>query len=273
MRSAAPSIALVAALALAAGSAAASADARAGEAEPGPERPRWRGSIGAGVLVNDQPYRGVGSDAIPVPILDLRFGRWFARGLYAGFGLAQTDRATWTLFVRPDFTDLDPGEAPILEGMAGRSMSWLAGARASFEAGRYEIEAEAAHDVSGEHDGGWIGVGVGRGFRAGPRTRIAPSLGARWESAEYLDAYYGVRAAEARPGRPAYRAGSGVAISADMLALRRLSPRISLVTRLSWERLPDAVAESPLVDTRSKTVGILGLAWSVGPAGGRPGVD
>ena len=68
-----------------------------------------------------------------------------------------------------------------------------------------------------------------------------------------------MRPDEATASRPAYRAGSALVPRVAVSGLVPLSGRWSLFARLSVDRLPGAIADSPLVDRSSERRAFLGI--------------
>lgn len=130
----------------------------------------------------------------------------------------------------------------------------------------FRLRAEGRKGLGG-HDG-WMGDLaadlLARGgetwvFSVGPRLRIADR--------NYMNAYYGVTAAEAaRTGLPAYRAGGGIHAVGAMTGLRyQLSPAVGVHGYAGYDRLVGDAAQSPVVrafGSRDQFSAGLGLSYS-----------
>ena len=122
---------------------------------------------------------------------------------------------------------------------------------------RQQVLADAL-DRSGGYEAAlsWNGL-----FRAGGFTFI-PGASVKWQSDDMIDYYYGVRAGEALPGRPAYRGEAAVIPDVSLLVQRKLGPRWTLFARASHPWLPSEVTDSPIVGDDNPTSLFIGLGWS-----------
>ena len=46
-------------------------------------------SLGGGVVASPRPYVGTDTKVIPIPVVGLRYKRWFVQGIRGGFDLLQ----------------------------------------------------------------------------------------------------------------------------------------------------------------------------------------
>lgn len=233
----------------------------AGAAAQPPGRPPV--TAGLGVVASPSPYAGVDEPALtPVPFVNLELGRFYLRGIEAGLRLWDTDRLSLAVVVQPRFQSYDHGDSPDLAGMEARERTAEGGLRGRLQAGRYHAGLRAVTDLLGRHRGEEITADVGARL-GGPRLGLSPSAGVTWESADFVDYYYGVRPAEARPDRPAYegRAAANPFVGAG--ARLRLGGQWGLFAYVRHTWLDDAVTDSPIVDRDTVYSGVLAVTYAL----------
>lgn len=222
--------------------------------------PRW--TFGLIAIERDAPYRGLDEDLLVVPLVRFEGERAYLRGLRGGVRLVDRDGFEFGSFLQVRGDGYDAGDSAFLAGMDDREFSLDAGLAASWRReGIGQFELSAATDVldrSGGHEAelSWTVL-----FRAGGWTFL-PQLSAKWQSADLVDYYYGVRASEALPGRPAFRGESALVPELSLLANRRVGRQWSLFARVGHTWLPDEITASPIVDGDSRTTVMLGIGWS-----------
>lgn len=196
------------------------------------------------------------------PYIRWQQGRWKIDGDRASFDLLRAADGGWTFGpeVRIEFDGYEADESPLLTGMASRSDPVFAGAFGEIELGWLEFEAFAGYDV---RDGGGTVVDLELGLDAPLATGLFgfAGVGVRYGNATYTNYLYGVRADEARPGRPAYTPGASVLPYVEFGIAYGLTPRWTLETGIEYMRLNGAIRDSPIVDASSRTEGYLGILY------------
>ena len=76
-----------------------------------------------------------------------------------------------------------------------------------------------------------------------------------------MDYYYGVRASEALPGRPAYSAGSATHVELGLRSTYTWAPQHNVYLDLSATRLGSGARHSPLVDSSTESALRLGYLY------------
>ena len=100
-------------------------------------------------------------------------------------------------------------------------------------------------------------------FSLGAAT-VYPQLGAQYRSAAYVNYLYGVSAAEAAAtGLTAYRAGSSLVPQATLHMTLPLSGPWSLQVQARHRWLDRAIQDSPLVQGKTQTTGLLALTYAL----------
>lgn len=249
MRLVLPSLLLVSALLPAA--------ATAQDADP---PPRW--TLGGLLIDRDAPYRGLDEDLLLVPFVRFEGERAYLRGLRGGIVLHRADGFEFGPFLQVRGDGYDADDSAFLAGMDDRRFSLDAGLAASWRRDGFgQIEFSAATDALDRSGGHELELSYTALFRAGGWTFV-PALAVQWQSDDLVDYYYGVRAGEALPGRPAYRGESAVVPELSLIATRKLGERWSLWARAGHSWLPSEIADSPIVDSDGQTSLIVGIGYS-----------
>lgn len=93
---------------------------------------------------------------------------------------------------------------------------------------------------------------------------VYPQLGMQYRSAQYVNHLYGVSAVEsAATGLAAYRAGQSVVPQASVHMTLPLSGPWSLQAQARYRWLDGAIHNSPLVNSRQQTSGVLALTYTL----------
>jgi len=229
-----------------------------------PARPRPPVTVGAAVVASPSPYAGVDEQPLTaVPFLNLELGRFYLRGLEAGYRLGERGPLSVAAVVQPRFQSYHGSDSPALAGMADRRRTAEGGLRARLRTGRFEAGLRAVGDLLGRHGGQEVTADVGVRL-GGPDLTLSPSAGVTWQSADFVDYYYGVRDGEARPGRPAYTGEAATNRFVGASARLRLAKRwgVFALVRHTW--LDDPITASPIVDSDTDSSGVLAVTFAFG---------
>lgn len=254
-RSSSAFLILGAAIALVAGASPAAA-----QDPPDGDGVEW--SLGLGVLSSPRPYVGASNQTRVIPLLDLEYKRFYFRGVMAGYRLVESQGFDLDVIGRAQFAGYEEEDSSFLAGMEERRETFEVGLSAAWQLGRFALQATATADALGRSDGVQAGLELswrkvyGRG-----RAGIFPSVGVVWQSGDFIDYYAGVEASEARPGRPAFEAGSGINLSAGLRSFYSLDDRYRVIALLQAERLAGEFEDSPIVDSSWGYFGLVGLTY------------
>ncbi len=238
----------------------ASADqARAAEADPAPPAEHDQ-LIGAGIYTVPQPYEGVGTSIVPVPLANLSYGRFYVYGIEGGFRWKERSLLGWRVFVSPRLMGYDSGESEALAGMEGRDFSGDAGAGITLRPIPFILDLSVTTDILGKSDGEEATLDVEMLLPAGGWL-LQPSAGLQWQSDEMVDYYYGVTRDEAVQGRPAHRGEASLNWYVEVEASRDVGERWTFVVGATTERLGDGITDSPIVDASHIETGYVGLLF------------
>lgn len=209
---------------------------------------RGRLGIGAGVIGRGSPY--VGSDttvlkAIPAITYNGERLQWLGPNIQ--YGLLGTGK--WRLAASASYRigAYEEKDSPALAGMGDRDSTLMAGVGVRYEApGGINLVARYEHDVLDNIGGGAAVVRASRSFQFG-WLRISPQLQVNWLGDELANHDFGVATGDAIPGRPAYDVGSVISYEAGVGSFIELTEDWRIILNVSAEKLPDEIADSPIV--------------------------
>lgn len=121
-----------------------------------------------------------------------------------------------------------------------------AGLEVLYQAHQLEWQLQVLGDVSGNHDSAELWLSVSRPWSLG-RWSVLPVIGVNWLSGGAADYYYGVKASEALPSMPAYRADAAVNPFVRLALHYRLSDHWSVIVAGQYGLLADEISDSSAV--------------------------
>jgi MipA family protein len=215
--------------------------------------PEYSAKIGLGLVLNDENYKGLGLKTTLVPALQIQTNRFSVRGTSAEYLITNPENQDFSVNLRADLLlqGYKASDAAIFTGMARRKPSLLLGLGTKFATPIGQVWLEAGTDVSGNSKG--LRTEVGLGWRIDSNTvlgkwALTPYVSAQNNSSKLVNYYYGVTAAEAAAGRPAYDAGAATNFNIGLSASTDLSPNISLVLGARYRGYGASIRQSPLID-------------------------
>ena len=148
--------------------------------------------------------------------------------------------------------------------MAEREPGLDVGASYEFRGPWGGVYAEALHDVTSASRGNEFRLGYRYEWRSG-RLSLRPHVELGLRDGKLNNYYYGVRPSEATPTRAAYAPGAGANLQIGLSGAYAISERWRLLAGISATRWPSNVRSSPIVDGRTETAVMLGLAYDFSP--------
>lgn len=240
--------------------------AQVGGGESGaPAERTFEWSLGLGVASTPRPYVGADNAIIPMPLVDITYKKLFVQGIQAGFWFV--DSKKFDFGVRADivFQSLDPDDSPYLTGMDKRDPSLQGGLVFAWKPGKFRLATAASTDLLGRSNGQQVSLDFSRMWQwHGRAVGIMPSIGAVWQSSNFINYYYGVSPEEAQPGRPSFSGQSAVNFRSSLLGYIFVSHRIRFVAYLEVQRLANEIYDSPIVDTKRSFLGLFGMTVRMG---------
>lgn len=222
-------------------------------------------SLGLGVASTPRPYVGAENAILPVPLVDIAYKGLYVQGIQAGYWFV--DNNNFDLGVRAEivFESLDPDDSPFLEGMDERNPSIQGGFAFAWKPGKFRLAMAANTDLMDRSNGQQASIRFSRMWQwHGRAIGIMPSIGAVWQSSNFIDYYYGVTPEEALPGRPAFGGHSAVNFRTSLLGYLFVSHRIRFVAYLEVQRLDNEIYDSPIVEDRRSVLGLFGVTVRLG---------
>ncbi|HVI54654.1 MAG TPA: MipA/OmpV family protein [Luteibacter sp.] len=236
----APLLALIAGIGLSGAASAQSA-----------ERPAPGWSLGIGAAWAPSPYRSYDNKALPLPLVNYEGKSFYFRGASAGYKLLSGRADELSILVSPfanRFRHQDTDDAR-LRRLSNRDISGMAGVAWRHTAEWGVLSASAQKEFTGHGGGTLLDAGYSYPLKKGAVTFV-PTVGVARSNGALNDYYYGISGREAaRSGLAAYHADGGTAPYVNLMATYRLSPSWVTSGGMRYTILPDAVKDSPMVDT------------------------
>ncbi|MCL2892635.1 MipA/OmpV family protein [Brenneria tiliae] len=221
-----------------------------------PNETKW--GLGGGVSYQKPPYKGYGSEVSPFPLvyfenkwlslygnnLDVKVGNWgnVELALHGEYALGE---------------GYEESDADILDGMQKRRGGFWGGPSVAW---RTDFGTLYANYLTAGNKGQRALIGFTKQFDYGKVT-LAPYARAAWLNGKYVEYYYGVRDAEARPGRRAYEGESTYNLSAGVRIGYTLTEHQRLHLDAGVTRLGSGIKDSPLVDSSTVPKVTLGYLY------------
>jgi len=228
------------------------------EGAPGPPPGKWSLGIGAGV--SSSPYRGVGSETMPFPLLVYRGERLFFRGIELGYRLLQQNGYEIAVLAKYRFQGYDGHDSSYLRGMEDRQGTLEGGLQASRKTAYGQFRLTLLGDLFGEHKGYEADAAYSKSFHF-EKLIVKPAISVIWQSSQLVDYYYGVTRQEETATRPFYKGDWSVLTQVGLTAIYMLNGQWAINARASMTRLPDEIVNSPIVDDRMVASGFVGVIY------------
>jgi outer membrane protein len=209
-------------------------------------------TLGFGAFYERSPYKGVGYETDPIPIIryhngplqivtedgiEFSYGRWDS-GNFSCRPLA-------ALIIGEGFEADDSDD---LRGMDEPDMTTFhAGLSCIYTTPYVDVEFKFLNEVAGEHSGQQVELSLEREWEFGD-TEIEPSVSVQYQSSDWTDYYYGISRSESRPGRPVYDPGSAFNFSTELMIKYELTSRIGLIGMVECTYLDDCIRRSPIIE-------------------------
>jgi outer membrane protein len=214
--------------------------------------------LGLGAVVSDNPYAGRRTRYRPFPLITYDGDRLFFQGITAGVHLLDTSSLEIDLIAEANLDGIDAedlGTRELAENGIDRALledrkdSADVGFDVSFSGRFGELEFQALADVLDASGGYEASLSYGYPFALSERLKLTPTVGAKWQSADRADYYYGILDEEVARGVPSYRPGSVVIPEVGLDLKYSLAERWLLLGNAKYRTLPGKVEDSPLLDS------------------------
>ena len=214
-------------------------------------------STGLGVMVMEQPYQGVDTDVLPLPLLNYNSDNLVFASGNLWVNLAESESWSVGLIGEPDFISYKAGDSKALAGMKERKFSYRGGVNLTTWGSYGVLSLDLSQDLLDEHDGHLVELTYSLPLALTDKIALEPHLSYTRLSDDYADYYFGVAADEARVARPAYQAESSDILAAGISGSYQLSKHWQLTAMVEYQRLGDEIKDSPIIDKQGLLSGML----------------
>lgn len=223
-------------------------------------------TLGLGALYKDKPYRGFDSSEKTslVPLVMYEGDNFFARG--GSLGWKFVTQSPWEVAVVGEFLGdgYESGDSNYLRGMSDRDPSFGLGGHVIWKPTDLGLKLTAVTDVAGNSEGSQVRGEMFYTMSSGP-WHLKPMAAVVWQSEDYNNYYYGVKAREAIPGigRFAYSADSdfNYRLGATLVYRQNNSPWMFLLGA-RYDFLGDEIDDSPIVSEDTELTAVAGFGYS-----------
>jgi outer membrane protein len=213
------------------------------------QSPAW--TLGIGAIWSPSPYRSYSNKAWPLPLVNYEGKSFYVRGAILGYRLYKTNSDEFSIIASPLGNRFvhDDTDDPRLRRLSDRDISGMAGVAWRHHADWGVLQASTQKEFTGHGGGGAFDVSYSYPVIQGKLT-LLPTSGVTYSTSALNDYYYGIGANESlRSGLPVYHAGGGLSPYIGMVATYKLSHSWVTTAGLRYALLPNAVKDSPMVDT------------------------
>lgn len=229
---------------------------------------QWR--LGVMGTWSDDGYVEADNSASVYPLVYFD-SRWlFFHATQGGIHLYQDDQFTLDAVVSIGGHEMDPDdlgrEALAARGvdrdrLKDRDRSYYAGLAGAWK-GRFGVlSAEARTDISGNAEGETYHVAYAYPWHVG-QARVTPHIDATYLSDNVADYYFGLDADESLSGSYAYFPDAALVPGVGVDLAYSLSGNWTLYTGVDYQRYPDEIADSPLIEDDHTVSWTGGISYS-----------
>ena len=204
-------------------------------------------------------YRG-----LPLPVIDVEWGPFFANSNGVGFNIVDTDFVTvgTSVMFMPGYRrgDAPAGIGKLSNGAGGRAF-------VSLKVRGLVATVGGTRGVVGDIKGSVADASLSYPINVTPRFMLIPSIGTTWADAKYNNRYFGVDAEQSfASGLPQFVPGSGIKDASARLSMNyRLTERLNLGVSAGATTLLNKVKDSPIVFHRNaQPAGFLSISYRFG---------
>lgn len=214
-------------------------------------------SIGIGIGVQNDIYKGVNSKVWPLPVIDYKNDYMYINGAEIGGFLYQNDFFSISLGGRARIEGYYDAKG-YMRGMKDRQITLEGGLQANLKTTIGDFKVNGYHDVLDKHGGYSAEIEYNYIFNFN-QFGISPFVSIEYLSDGFVEYYYGVKKSEATVSRPYYSGGSTVNFGTGINAYYMINESWSIIGGAKFVFLGDEISDSPIVkkDYRIRTgVGI-----------------
>lgn len=221
----------------------------------------WHGLLGGAMLALQQPVADTRSYVLPLVAVSYRRTFYWHFGQAGVFVLSSANRHARLAIAVKARRGYDPSISPALAGMDKRATSVEAGVHGIWLTQATLISYGVFSDISGHSHGSSAQLSLAHPMTLAPRWHLVPSIAAEWLSAKVVDYYFGVKASEATPSRPAYTGTPSTNLRVGLMLNYRLTRAWSLFAGVGYTRLGTGISNSPIVIHNGVAALHIGAGW------------
>ncbi|QSZ41452.1 MipA/OmpV family protein [Sulfurimonas aquatica] len=223
-------------------------------------------TIGLGPYIQTQPYKDVAAIFVLSPVIffdnSLFYIRWSRFGMY--FLGSKGKEFSWglSLTAQPRTFGYESSDSSTVIGMDERENSFEGGVAFSASYNDAYLEIMALSDVLSRHDTWLLKAELGDEYNLGDFT-FYPSAILTYQSDEFVNYYYGVKAEEAaRTSYGVYTPKGGLQIGVQTFINYDINDKFSVLANLRADQIPQSAKNSPLIDESTIYSGLLSLIYT-----------
>ena len=208
-------------------------------------------SAGAGVIITEDPYKGIDTKSQGIPFFLYRTERLSLFGPMIRYLIFEDDDWELDALTKIRFEGYEEGDSRFLQDMDERKWTLELGGSLSKVFPIGDITADFSADILNEHKGHelrlFYSYDFGDAFNSLALT-VTPNIGLIYRNSKLNDYYYGVRESEINASRPEYNVGDSTGLMAGLRINYIYNENLSLVGIISYEWLGSEIRHSPIVD-------------------------
>jgi len=222
--------------------------------------------LGLGVVSSQKAYTDIDRDTNVIPFISYENEYIEVLGpnlkyKLPGFELNNSNKFNFNLVGEYDFSDNDPDETPILNGMEERDGGFWVGAQVEWQNELVNVSLEFLTEAAGDSDGSIFNLGFERTWTIGERYMVTPRVVLSRVDKNYVDYYYGVRAEETRVDRAFYQGEAGMNTEVGVRGIYMIDQQQMMMLDLAVTSLATEIKDSPLVDSSTESRVMLGYVY------------
>jgi outer membrane protein len=206
-------------------------------------------TLGLGGVVAESVFKGEDTEETIFPVIAYESGDFSIDPEGAAYRLMGSEDSAYSLFAGLGISgdSYSSSDADVLKGMSRRHDGVDLGVGLEFGIGPGSVAASISQDISGNHKGQQAELSYEITMPINQYLVVQPSAALSWQSKDYVDYYYGVRANEATVSRAVYKGDSTVNSSVGLGLIIPINKQWRIVNQLGYTWLGDGITDSPLV--------------------------
>ena len=222
-------------------------------------------TIGAGPFIQTQAYKGADNIFIPSPVIffdnSLFYIRWSRAGVY--FLGDKSEKFSWgvSLTAQPRTYGYEASDSTYLQGMDKRDNTLKGGLAFSAQYDDAYIEVMALTDIFHRNYSFIFKTEIGDKYTLG-KLIFYPSIIISYQSADFINYYYGVKNSESTAWRAEYKADAGIQLGAQTYIKYPFNDNWAVLLNARVDKIPTEASNSPIVDKDYIYSGLLSLIYT-----------